>query len=187
MTLSSSATFWGSDKVLLNGTATLGTDLPLYSVVANGPLNGIGLGRNSTVLNYFYSAGKIPSKTWSLWHGFDGAEKETQMDGNLVLGGYDQAKMTGPNVTHSFADGTSCANNLMVEVTDISVNMRNGTIARLMTSINAPPLKACINPASPLIDMPNNLWNRFVSAAGGEFVGQSDSDIWGQNFRANRV
>lgn len=180
-----SAASWASDKVLLDGTTTL-PDFPMFSVVTGGKSTGIGLGRNSTVLNQLYSAGKIASRTWSLWYGFEGGEKKVQLDGNLVLGGYDQAKITGPNVTHPFTVGTDCSNNLLVEVTDISMNMPNGTIISLMNSTEAPPLQACVNPAKPLIALPNNLWNGFVSVAGGEFMGKTDTYL-GQKFKADGV
>ena len=87
------------------------------------PQNGIGFGPDSTFLNRLYDQGKIASRSWSLFWGWQGAEQENQMDGSLVLGGYDKAKMAGgAPLTAPFSDGVGCPSSLLVYLSNIVVN-----------------------------------------------------------------
>lgn len=180
---------WGNDVFTFNSTSrrVSGWSLPIYTPVNGEPPSGIGLGRNSTLLAYLYSAGIVASRTWSLFYGYEGAEKENQMDGSLIFGGYDKAKVTGPNYTQPITTETNCTSNLVIEVTDINVNMPNGTTTSLMRSRNVPSFEACIEPEGRVIELSNDLWEEFVSVAGGRYIAESRSLIWAQNFLADGV
>ena len=58
-------------------------------------LNKLGLGYNSSLLRRLMTSGTTNSQTWSIWQGWSGAEASQQIDGNIVLGGYDRAKFKG--------------------------------------------------------------------------------------------
>jgi hypothetical protein len=83
----------------------------------------MGLGTNSTLLNALISAKAIASRTWGYSQGWTGAEAENQVDGSLVLGGYDAAKTKGNNVTVPFSNDPHCVSNLVVTISDIKMNL----------------------------------------------------------------
>lgn len=91
-------------------------------------MNSLGLGRNSTLLNALVDNGDIAARTWSFWQGWTGAESQYQIDGNVVLGGYDANKISGPNITlpTSTPDdlNTDC---FIATITDIRMNLMNGS------------------------------------------------------------
>lgn len=52
-------------------------------------MHSLGLGRHSTVLNALCNSSTITSGSWYVFAGLAGATADHQIDGNLVLGGYD--------------------------------------------------------------------------------------------------
>ncbi|KKZ61596.1 hypothetical protein EMCG_00579 [[Emmonsia] crescens] len=68
----------------------------------------MGLGRASSFLDVLNAQNKISSRTWSLFWGQQGLEAFHQMEGNLVLGGYDRAKIKGDNFTKGFVGVKEC-------------------------------------------------------------------------------
>jgi hypothetical protein len=80
----------------------------------------IGLGRNSTLLNALHESERISSRTYSFWWGLDSASSANSIDGQLVLGGYDAAKVTGPNVTQKLLPSTvGCGSGMYLTVTNM--------------------------------------------------------------------
>ena len=61
-------------------------------------MNSIGLRTNLTFQNALISAQAIASRTWGYSQGWAGAEAIYQVDGSLVLGGYDAAQTMGKNL-----------------------------------------------------------------------------------------
>lgn len=53
----------------------------------------LGLGTNFTVLSALQTRHQIASRVWSMFYGLTGVDADAQLDGVLVLGGYDHAKM----------------------------------------------------------------------------------------------
>jgi hypothetical protein len=102
----------------------------------------IGLGRNSTLLNALRETGRISSRTYSFWWGINSASPANSMDGQLVLGGYDAAKVMGPNITQKLLpSATQCGSGMYVTVTNMILGFPNGTKADML----APSLySACI-------------------------------------------
>lgn len=190
---SSSATVvaLGADNVLLPQLNTT-THLENFTVFTpsdtDPPQSGVGLGRNSSLLNALYASGQIASKTWSLFWGLEGGSPAAQLDGNLVLGGYDIAKTTGANLTTGFLTDSGCPNSLVVYPNDITLNFKNGTNSSLFGASQGTAMRSCVKPDIPLITFPSNVWNSFTSLAGGNFVAPSESyKLWGMDFDTDGV
>lgn len=119
------------------------------------PQMTFGMGTNSTILNALKSSGKIASKTFSFFAGRFGATKEFQMDGAVAFGGYDKAKVKGQRYTTPMMHGTACTSNMVVTITDIVLNLRNGTNASLFGGSQSESMVACLAPSLPVfMNMP---------------------------------
>ncbi|EGE08932.1 aspartic-type endopeptidase [Trichophyton equinum CBS 127.97] len=137
------------------------------------PQNGIGFGPNSTFLNRLYDQGKIASRSWSLFWGLQGAEQENQMNGSLVLGGYDQAKIAGGiPLKAQFSDGIGCPSSLLVYLSNIVVNHINGNKTSLLTTPGS-ALRACIKPDNPQVVLPEDVFGNLKKAFPGKAVEHS--------------
>ena len=69
----------------------------------------------------------IASKTFGIWYGLMGAEASDQMDGSLVLGGYDVAKITGGSYTDALGPPyPGCSSGILATVADINMELLNG-------------------------------------------------------------
>ena len=111
--------------------------------------NSLGLGPNSTILNALVAAKKIASRSYSWWWGLTGATRPVQMDGQMIFGGYDAAKIQGKNYTQPLvAPSQACHSSMSVTISDISLGFPNGTLASLTSPNN---VVACILPHYPLI------------------------------------
>ncbi|OQN99442.1 hypothetical protein B0A48_14419 [Cryoendolithus antarcticus] len=148
---------WALDDVHLGATTLSQYPLGMPGMeweVQNHPQGALGLGRNSTLLTALINGGHIASRSYGLWWGQDGATENAQMDGSLVLGGYDAAKIQGPNITGQIKIPTvGCASGMLLTISDITMDFPNGTHA----SIVAPhaPIAACLrNDMSGVMYMP---------------------------------
>ncbi|KAF9696094.1 hypothetical protein EKO04_006181 [Ascochyta lentis] len=66
------------------------------------------LGMNSTFLNYLVDSGQSSSRTYGLWVGSESVE--TPKDGLLVVGGYDESRLSSAATTFPmFSDCSTCA------------------------------------------------------------------------------
>jgi len=93
----------------------------------------IGLGRNSTLLNALHDKGHISSRTYSFWWGLNSASSSLSMDGQLVLGGYDAAKVMGPNITQKLLpSAVGCGSGMYLTVTNMILGFPNGTKADML-------------------------------------------------------
>ena len=168
----------GTETIRINSSLAL-SDFPVgimkipYRDVIRTPSNFFGLARNSTLLNRLSSAGLIASRTWGYYQGWTGAETQHQLDGSLVLGGYDEAKTTGKNTTLSFSDNKDCVSGLLVTVSDIKMNLQNVTDLSIFGSSAASAMSACLNPTYRLISLPLDIWNSFVQFSGVEVLYRS--------------
>ena len=109
----------------------------------------LGLGPNSTILNALLTTGKIASRSYSWWWGLTGATEFARMDGQMVLGGYDAAKIRGKNYTQTLSEPTqACHSGMIVTISDIGLGFPNGTIASITSPVQ---VTACILPYYPLI------------------------------------
>lgn len=99
------------------------------------PQGAIGLGLNSTLLSTLKDSGHISSRSYGYWWGEDGATSNAQMDGSIVLGGYDAAKIQGSNITGSLKTPTmSCMSGMHMTITDIVMQFPNSTRSSIIVS-----------------------------------------------------
>lgn len=118
---------WGTDTMVINTTLSL-PKFPIGIFRGNqDPMNTLGLGTNSTILSSLIAIGAIASRTFGLTQGWTGEQSQYQTDGGLTLGGYDGAKITGDNVTLPMRQQYNCNSGLIVSVTDIHMNLKNGS------------------------------------------------------------
>ena len=148
-----------NDTLTLNGKTSLSEfpiGVPLNNWGAQGyhPQAALGLGYGSTLLQRLKSRGVIASKTWSFFWGRTGATAATQLDGSLVLGGYDKAKVVGNNHTDRIRreDSGGCTTGILPKISDMILNFPNGTNASLLSGKSkSTVLRACIVPDYPVL------------------------------------
>ncbi|KAL9116598.1 MAG: hypothetical protein Q9187_006876 [Circinaria calcarea] len=177
---------FGTDVIHLNTSANF-TRFPI-SIQDGKSLdsNALGLATNSTLLSAMINAKLIASRTWSLFWGLTGSDKETQMDGTLLLGGYDLAKTKGRNSTQSLTTGQGC--DLFITVTNIKMNFPNTTDFEILATSYSSGLRMCITPEYPIITIPFQVWESFKSYAGGTYMDRSYGiNLWGQLYEAAGV
>lgn len=131
------------------------------------PMAVLGLGRNSTFLNALKADGLISSRTWSFFWGLNG--RNTQTNGSMVFGGYDQAKISGTAQYNGKLNYTNCDSGVQFEVDDLKLLFLNGTDQTLFdtsSSSDIPlPLYSCMDPGgSSMFAMPyNDYFSNFVT------------------------
>jgi hypothetical protein len=88
-----------------------------------------------------------------MFWGRTGATADTQLDGNLVLGGYDRAKVVaGTNYTQRLSYARpACATAMLVTISDIVLHFANGTDASLFGGVQSSAITACIVPSYPVL------------------------------------
>jgi hypothetical protein len=103
------------------------------------------------------------------------------MDGNLILGGYDAAKVQGAEYTQPILRDGQCAGGLIVTVTNIMMNV-NGTPTDVLDSS---PMQMCIRTDYELITIPNAVWsNMGFSFCENRAEGLN---LWGCNFPTDQM
>jgi hypothetical protein len=153
-------------------------DFPIGVVLADWgsqgyfPMNALGFGLNSSVYRALLSTKQITSRSVSMFWGLQGPNKRSQLDGGFVIGGYDQAKVTGPNYTAPLTkDDDSCDTKMVVTITDLVLNFANGTDASLFNGTRNTVLKACVDPSYPvLMTLPLSYFKVFQN-----FTGQAEN------------
>ncbi|KAJ8124325.1 hypothetical protein O1611_g9317 [Lasiodiplodia mahajangana] len=113
------------------------------------PMMALGLGSNSTVLSALKAGNRIASRVWSIFYGLTGGYSNAQLDGVLVLGGYDQAKVSGQGYTLDLQPVPSCSTEIVVTVSDIILHFPNGTDASIVTAAGGGGFPACLVPDYP--------------------------------------
>lgn len=127
---------WTMDN-LVAGNITL-SEFPIASPgfefgAQDHPQGALGLGQNSTLLSTLKDAGYIASRSYGYWWGENGATSNAQMDGSLVLGGYDAAKIQGPNITIPLKTPTlSCMSGMYMPISDLVMRFPNSTRASII-------------------------------------------------------
>lgn len=143
---------WTKDS-LQAGNVTL-EDFPIgmpgfdFAGIFNTQAN-IGLGRNSTILNALKDAGHISSRTYSYWWGLNSAAEANSMDGQIVFGGYDAAKVKGANFTQKLLPSSlACPSGMYLTITNMELGFPNGTKADMLAPST---LSACVRLDWPAI------------------------------------
>lgn len=171
---------WGTDSLKLNSTLVL-EHFPV-GIMRTSPeeFNMVGLGLNSTFLSALFSLGAIASKTWALATGWQGADSTTQTDGSLVLGGYDSAKTNGSNITYPFAVDSPCQGELVVTISDIVLNFKDGSSQSLLPPSAGYAVRACLSPDAPVMTLSQDIFNNFLVSS--EYSGNDPDRSHGINF-----
>jgi hypothetical protein len=147
-----------SDTLRLGSNTTL-ADFPIGTPLADWgeqgyyPMNAIGMGRNSSLLSQLSAKSNLVSHTVSMFWGLEGVEQSSQLDGSLVLGGYDKAKVSGQRYTLPLDTGFQCPSQMVVNIADIQLNFPNGTDTSIFPSDSSKSniLSACIDPSFPTL------------------------------------
>lgn len=129
-------------------------------------MNEIGLGQNSTLLSSLTSTGSIASNTWGYFPGLSGVDATDQLDGSLVLGGYDAAKTAGNNITIPFTDDPSCSTGMVVTISDLRMNLVNGSNFSIIGPSKRDSFQSCIRPDSAVSTIPADIWMSFQQISG---------------------
>jgi hypothetical protein len=170
-----------SDNVRLNDNHTL-TNFPMgialsdWGEQAYHNMMAIGMGTNSTMLSSLKDTGKIAARVWGMFWGRDGATRETQLNGSMVFGGYDKAKVVGePYTQFLVSDRSVCSTGMLVTITDLVLNFPNGTNASLFPPAKTSSISACIVPDYPvLMTLPNApYFNNFRTLTNAYIEGRS--------------
>ena len=98
-----------------------------------------------------------------------GGELKTQMDGNLVLEGYDRAKFTGMNFITAIRRDLDCQTGMVASLGSMDVGFRDGTSTNIFSS----PTDFCLDTSGQLVTLPNSLFPKLVKAVGGTRIGES--------------
>lgn len=164
----------GTDIIRINSSLTLSSfPIGIETKAEIGRRNSLGLARNSTFLNRLFSAGLINSRTWGYHAGWTGAETQHQLDGSLVLGGYDEAKIVGQNSTFSVSNVPDCPSGLLVTLRDVELNLLDGRNLSLFGPSAGSAMNACLGPSCYLMNLPVELWESFVQFSKMNVLGRS--------------
>jgi hypothetical protein len=131
-------------------------------------MHALGLGSNSTYLNALVAANQIPSRVWSFFWGRTWT-RNTDMDGSVVLDGYDEQKVFLDNLTQplDYYGENGCWTGMMVTVADIKVNFRDGNERSVMPQ-NV-KVSSCIVPQLQLVwEGPPDIISEFQRVTGIE-------------------
>ena len=177
---------WGTDQISFNSSFNI-LDYPIGIERGNAQaFSVIGLGTNSTMINALFDAGAIASKTWSLAWGWSGVETSQQINGGFVMGGYDAAKTSGKNVTTPLTPTPNCPSGMIVTVNGMSMNLKNGSDPNILGKDHGSAFRACLDPQHPLMTLPQDVFQNFMSIDGGTFVNRSEGIVfWGMDFLAD--
>ena len=99
---------------------------------------------NQFGLTALSTAGVLASRTWGYFHGWTGTGATTQLDGNLVLGDYDKAKIIGTNLTLPLSLEPNCVSGLLITVSNVVLNLRNGSEVSIMGGSKGRALRGCV-------------------------------------------
>lgn len=151
-----------------NDTLHLNTSLPLtsfpFAVTSNRDSgNELRLGHGSILLRSLISTSSIVSNTWAYFQGWTGAGAAHQLDGTLVLGGYDAAKPTENNITIRFSsDCRACRTGMVITITGIKMNLVNGSNLSIIGPLVATAGQACVLLGQFILSLRPDTWTSFV-------------------------
>lgn len=147
---------YAADVLTLNSNVSI-TDLPIGTVLYDWNEQGyesqmiIGLGPESTIIKSLLTDKKIASDSFSFFWGETGGTASAQSDGQLVIGGYDRAKIKGDGLTLPLKPSADCETGLLITINDMSLAFVNGTTASLFDPYKVDPFEACIYPHWPTL------------------------------------
>ncbi|KAF3934542.1 hypothetical protein ABW19_dt0207674 [Dactylella cylindrospora] len=135
----------------------------------------LGLNKFSFLLTELYNTQRIPSKTWGYFAGWKNWARpdDAVLDGSLVLGGYDRAKISGSFSNFPInmdSDGTErCQFKLTVSGLWLSMSALNDgrgetvEVSTFLNKQNPDGFDICIDPSYPSMQMQSLIRNRVMS------------------------
>ncbi|KAI7278569.1 hypothetical protein KC345_g5896 [Hortaea werneckii] len=138
----------------------------------------IGLGRNSTLLSILKQREEIPSRSYSYWWGIDSTSENVAMDGQLILGGYDAAKTTGPNITSNILPWSlACPSGMYITITSMDLGFPNGSRGDMLYPSS---LVACLQLDWPFLASlrADPFYNNFEILTDTQYTNRSLGSYW---------
>lgn len=156
----------GSDSIYLGDTEVPST--PLF-IEDNFLMNGLGMGPDSLLLNKLKDDGYIASKSWSMWRGQYANKDKEEVDGHIIFGGVDEAKLTGESETFPTQpiDREDCDSGFVIEATGLSITTGARGTVELQ---NAPFQRYCLVPAVPLLSLTEDAYDTILDSFGNAEV-----------------
>lgn len=155
--VTSSPPDWGQDTFTLASNVSI-PNFPIALTPSTAYFTpnsraAIGLGSNSTLLSRLIDTGIIGSRTWGLWWGLAGSAQAVKMDGSLILGGYDAAKIKfGQNYTGIIDESNICPSGMTVTTASIVLSFPNGSNLNLLDPLyGSSELSVCLCPQCPIL------------------------------------
>ncbi|KAK5168352.1 uncharacterized protein LTR77_006922 [Saxophila tyrrhenica] len=143
------------------------------------PQNTLGLGSGSTLLSALKSAELIASSSYAYYNGFI-TDSDDDRDGQIVFGGYDEARSTGANVTHALEPSTEqCPTGMWLDLHDLVLTFPNGTSPSLLQGVT---IRACVVPqlSAVMALATDPYWIRFEEYTETQAEGYVETAInWG--------
>lgn len=172
---------WAQDNLTIGDATiknyTIGMPGLEFGGAGNTPAN-LGLGQDSVLLQRLKDEGRIASRSWSFWWGVSNSESRSAMDGQIVLGGYDAAKVTGTPFTQPLREPTpNCYSGMMLSVNSLVLNFPNGTTQDLNSFTT---FTSCIQMEGygvMAVRADPYFW-RFQEATQTQFIGKSTGTYW---------
>lgn len=143
--------------------------------------NIFGVASGSSLLHSLKDAGDIASISYSWYYGRNSASSAETTDGQIVFGGRDTAKSTGPAVTGKLQKPShDCPSGIYVDIKDMVVQFPNGTSTSMIQPFT---LNACVHFENHLvITLPDSpYYDTFEALTGTKKLGKSESAV---NYRA---
>jgi Eukaryotic aspartyl protease len=179
----------GSDTFTINGSLTVEQypfGVPRTDQMQFLDFSQLGMGKDSSLLTMLRNQGSIASRSFSLYWGETGMSSDHQLDGNLVIGGLDEAKISGENYTTQMDHGSPCPSGMLLSVTDMSLVFPSGASRSIMAAAVGQSVNYCLAPEYPIITMPQPIFEQWVAAHPGSATdGNADGraggfpNVWG--------
>lgn len=172
---------WATDDIVVDNTtlSEFPVGMPGFDFGgSNSRYGALGLGQNTTFLSWLKDQNSIASRSWSFWWGIDNAASRSAMDGQIIFGGYDAAKVVGEPFTQPLQNASAnCQSGMYLTITNMLLNFPNGTTSDLNPSS---ALTACLQPDFPAVmTIPAEpFYWKFENITETHFISKSRGTYW---------
>lgn len=147
-----------NDLLTLGNASILGFP-SIYDEPGYGGQGVLPLGSNSDLLRIAVDSGAVPSTVFGLWTG--SRSIDNPVDGSLVIGGYDTARIKGDLTT--FPSREKCE--MCVVITGLTYDDDSGSTNLFSSSEET--LQVSLQPGENVLYAPQNIWENFQTATDG--------------------
>jgi hypothetical protein len=149
------------NDLLQFGNASIYGYPSMYDQVGYGGQGVLPLGYGSDFLRIAVEEEAIPSTVYGMWTG--SRSIDYPVDGSVVLGGYDTTRINGSLTT--FPSQEKCE--MCVVITALSYTDNTGTTNLFSNSSES--LQVALNPSQRVLNVPQNVWDKYKTATGGYY------------------